>query len=87
MEPHVLNHEPKEALFVPDDNPLLFYRAICHYALQALAPGGMLFFELNALYAHETSAMLQEQGFGEVTIRNDQFGKPRFIRACREKQK
>ena len=87
MEPHVLDHEPEEALFVPDDDPLLFYRAIGRYALHALKPDGSLFLELNALYAHETATLLEELGFSDITIKKDQFNKERFIRACRQKER
>ncbi len=83
MERHVLDHEPSLALFVPDDDPLLFYRAIADYALQALRPGGRLYFELNCRFAHETADMLQQAGFSDVCIRKDQYGKDRFISACR----
>ena len=83
MERHVLDHEPPLALFVPDDDPLLFYRAIADYALQALRPGGRLYFELNCRFAHETADMLQQAGFSDVCIRKDQYGKDRFISACR----
>ena len=83
MERHVLDHEPPLALFVPDDDPLLFYRAIADYALQALRPGGRLYFELNCWFAHETADMLQQAGFSDVCIRKDQYGKDRFISACR----
>ncbi len=84
MEPHVLDHEPATALFVPDDDPLLFYRAIGRLAVFALKPGGQLFFELNALYARETAALLEALGFDDITIKRDQFNKERFIKACRE---
>ena len=59
MEANVLEHEPHEALFVPDDDPLLFYRAIARYALTALAPGGWLYFEINPLYADALCDMLR----------------------------
>ena len=81
MEQHVLEHEPHLALFVPDDDPLRFYRAIGHYAQTALKPGGLLYFELNALYARETETLLQELGFAETEIRPDMFGKQRFLKA------
>ena len=63
MEPHVLNHEPHQALFVPDDNPLLFYEAITRYAAHALSPQGFLAFEINPLYATETITMMNSYGF------------------------
>ena len=84
IAPHVLEHEPHEALFVPDDNPLLFYRAIAHYASHALSRGGMLFFELNPLYAEDCRLMLTEAGFIDIALRSDQFGKLRFMKAIKE---
>ena len=81
MAKHVLEHEPHLALFVPDDDPLRFYRAIAHYAQAALKPDGLLYFELNPLYAHETEALLQDLGFAETEIKPDMFGKQRFLKA------
>jgi len=83
MEPHVLEHEPALALFVPDDDPLLFYKAIAHYAQQHLRSGGMLFFEINAALAAETKQVLLDTGFKEVTLRKDFFGKNRFIKTIK----
>ena len=81
MERHVLEHEPHLALFVPNDDPLLFYRAITHFAKEALKPNGLLYFELNPLYACETEAMVRELGFSETEIKQDMFGKQRFLKA------
>ena len=81
MEPHVLEHEPHEALFVPDNDALLFYRAIAQYACRALKPGGRLLFEINPLYAAELSSLLKSMGFAGGELRDDQFGKCRMIRA------
>ena len=81
MERHVLEHEPHLALFVPDDDPLRFYRAIAEYGVTALKPNGLLYFELNPLYAHETEAMLKKLGYVETEIKQDQFGKQRFLKA------
>ena len=81
MERHVLEHEPHLALFVPDDDPLQFYKAIAQYATTALKPGGLLYFELNPLYARETEAMVRELGFAETEIKLDMFGKQRFLKA------
>lgn len=81
MERNVLDHEPPLALFVPDDDPLLFYRAIARYAAKALKPGGALFFEINPLYASEMQQMLGEEGFSHTEVRNDQFGKQRFTKS------
>ena len=82
MERNVLEHEPELALFVPDDDPLLFYRAIARYAARALKPNGQLFFEINPLYADEMQQMLCEEGFSHIEVRNDQFGKQRFTKSC-----
>ena len=81
MERHVLEHEPHLALFVPDDDPLRFYKAIAQYAKEALKPNGLLYFELNPLYARETEAMVRDLGFTETEIRLDMFGKQRFLKA------
>ena len=81
MGRHVLEHEPHLALFVPDDDPLLFYRAITHFAKEALKPNGLLYFELNPLYACETEAMVRKLGFSETEIKLDMFGKQRFLKA------
>ena len=82
MERNVLEHEPELALFVPDDDSLLFYRAIARYAARALKPNGQLFFEINPLYADEMQQMLCEEGFSHIEVRNDQFGKQRFTKSC-----
>ena len=81
MEPGVLDYEPHVALFVPDDDPLLFYRAIAVYARQALKPGGALFFEINPLYNKPLEQLLYGLGFAAVEQREDQFGKIRFMKA------
>ena len=82
MERNVLEHEPALALFVPDDDPLLFYRAIARFAAKALNPSGALYFEINPLYVSEMQQMLSEEGFSHTEIRNDQFGKQRFTKSC-----
>ena len=81
MERNVLAFEPHLALFVPDDDPLLFYRAIAHYAAKALKPGGKLFFEINPLCVEEMKVMLQQEGFRHTAIKEDQFGKQRFTKS------
>lgn len=82
MERNVLDNEPAIALFVPDNDPLLFYRAIALYGTKALKPKGMLFFEINAAYAAETCNMLRQLWYVDVEARNDLFGKARMVRAC-----
>lgn len=81
MEKNVLDHEPHVALFVPDDDPLLFYRAIAEKTLTMLTPDGTLFFEINRLYAQELTTMLQSMGFQHITVRQDQFNNNRMLRA------
>lgn len=86
MHPNVLRHEPHEALFVPDDDPLLFYRAIAHFAMRALRPGGALFFECNPEYLQSTAELLRTAGYVGVTARDDPFGKRRMLKAVTPQQ-
>ena len=79
MDENVLLHEPHTALFVPDDDPLRFYRAIARYALRSLSDGGSLLFECNTRYAEATGEMMREMGFENVTVNDDCFGLPRFV--------
>ena len=83
MDKNVLGYEPHEALFVPDDDPLLFYRAIARYATKALKPNGNLFFEINPLYADGLTQLLGEMLCYNAEIFKDQFGKPRFLKATK----
>lgn len=81
MHANVLRHEPHLALFVPDTDPLLFYRAIARYAMRSLRKGGWLLFECNTLYAHDTAQMVSDMGFATSVVEDDCFGKPRFVKA------
>lgn len=81
MDARVLDHEPKTALFVPDDNPLKFYRPISEYALKALRPGGRLYFEINPKEADEMRKMLASLGFSDIRIVRDYLGQERFATA------
>ena len=83
MERHVLDYEPSLALFVPDDDPLLFYRAIADYARQSLTAGGSLFFEINPLYAEQLKSLLSAMSYHHIEVRDDQYGKPRMIKVQR----
>ena len=83
MEANVLEHEPHTALFVPDDDPLLFYRAIARYGQTALKDGGWLYYEINPLYAQEMYDMLCAMRFCRIEIKEDQYGKQRMMRACK----
>ena len=87
MKPHVLEHEPHVALFVPNDDPLLFYRAIADFAIQSLESDGWLYFEVNPLYINDLKTMLAEKGFENIEVKIDQFGKERMIRAKKSKKK
>ena len=83
MEDNVLKYEPDTALFVPDEDPLLFYRHIMNYAASALKQNGRLYFEINPIYADSIAVQLQQTGFVDILKITDQFGKNRFIKACK----
>lgn len=85
MEPNVLDYEPHTALFVPDNDPLMFYRAITHYAVYALNPGGRIYFEINSLYGKETAKLLSDNNFIDVDIIKDMYGLDRFVSAAKPK--
>ena len=84
MEANVVDHEPSIALFVPDSDPLMFYRAITRYASTSLNKGGCLFFEINPLYAKEMETMAEEEGFAHFETREDQYGKKRMMKIWKE---
>ena len=81
MEKNVLEYEPELALFVPDDDPLIFYQHISKYAIEALKHNGMLYFEINPIFYTEMIDMLEEEGFYDIKIKEDMFGKKRFVKA------
>ncbi len=81
MEPNVLMHEPHQALFVPDTDPLIFYRAIAAYAMSHLTPGGWLCLEINRAYPKEISLLLASFGFTDINITSDQYDNPRIASA------
>ena len=83
MEPNVKDYEPGQALFVPDNDPLLFYKAIAPYAAQSLERGGRLYLEINQRFGNEVKRLLEDCGFDEVRIIDDSFGNPRFAAATR----
>jgi len=83
MARNVLDYEPHEALFAPDDDPEAMYKAIGRYAAATLLPGGSLYLEMNPLLTEEVAAYLQEIGLGQVEMRHDQFGKLRMIKATK----
>lgn len=81
MERNVKDYEPGQALFVPDNDPLLFYKAIVPYAKQSLERGGRLYLEINQRFGAEVKRLLDEHGFDEVRIIDDSYGKVRFAAA------
>ena len=81
MHSNVTNFEPHSALFVPEHNPLIFYKAIADFALINLIPGGCLFFEINENYGQETVDLLQDKGFNNIELRKDMSGRNRMIKA------
>lgn len=83
MEENVLGHEPSLALFAPADNPILFYQRIGDYAVHSLKSGGCLYFELNPLTADDVADDLRQRGFKDIEIRQDQYGKNRFLKAMK----
>jgi release factor glutamine methyltransferase len=81
MADRVLNHEPHLALFVPDDAPLLFYRAIAEKAKSALKSGARLYVEINERFGLQTIQLLEHLGYEDVILKKDLNGKDRMIRA------
>ncbi|AHJ95671.1 peptide chain release factor N(5)-glutamine methyltransferase [Hymenobacter swuensis] len=81
MRPNVLQYEPATALFVPDHDPLLFYRRIAELGRELLTVGGSLYFEINEQFAPETVAMLKTLGYTHAVAHNDIFDKARMVRA------
>lgn len=81
MHKRVLDYEPHIALFVPDNNPLLFYTSIAQYGLRHLKQGGLLYFEINPLFAPDVVSMLQSRGYSDVQVREDMQGKRRMVKA------
>ena len=79
MDDNVLLHEPHLALFVPDDDPLLFYRAISELGLTHLAEGGQIFFEVNRAFSTEVEGLLLSKGYVETKIMKDQYDNERFV--------
>ena len=83
MERNVLDYEPGQALFVPDNDPLLFYKAIAAYAAASLERGGRLYLEINQRFGNEVKRLLEGNGFDEVRIIEDSYGKTRFAAAVK----
>lgn len=79
MQRHVLDHEPHRALFVPDSDPLLFYRRIAEFGCRYLASGGFLYFEINEALGKETAALLENYNYRQIHVVKDLFDKDRFV--------
>lgn len=84
MHNNVLLHEPHQALFVNNGDPLQFYKAIAKFAQTHLKKGGHVFFECNEIYAAHVAALLENMSYGQVTTHADMQGKPRIINAIHE---
>lgn len=81
MMPNVVDYEPHVALFVPDDDPLIFYKTIARHARTSLRPHGVVLVEINERYPSEVAALFQEQGFRKTEIIRDLAGKSRIVKA------
>lgn len=79
MHTNVLAHEPHRALFVSNENPLVFYEAIADFAQKNLAKNGLLFFEINEYLGQQTVELLKSKGFINIELRKDMQGKDRMI--------
>ncbi len=80
MNHNVLDYEPDTALFVSDENPLLFYKSIVRFARRHLHPGGMLFLEINQNLGKETKHLMETAGFSEIELREDVYGNQRMLK-------
>lgn len=83
MDRNVKDYEPGQALFVPDNDPLLFYKAIARYASESLERGGRLYLEINQRFGTEVKRLLEDSGLDEVRIIEDSYGKVRFAAAVK----
>jgi len=81
MHNNILKNEPTLALFVPDEDPLLFYRPIAKLARNNLTPKGVIYMEINQYLGEEVKELLKELGFAEIELRKDIFGNDRMIKA------
>lgn len=79
MEKNVLDYEPPTALFVPDNDPLLFYKAIARFAGKTLTPDGMLAVEINRAYGQETCEVMKNAGFNDIQLFQDSYHNDRFV--------
>ena len=83
MEPNVLGYEPDEALFVPDSDPLRFYRRIAEVGCRGLVRGGRIYFEINPRHASGLAGMMRREGYADVEVLPDMNGMQRYLKALR----
>ncbi|MCB2194363.1 MAG: peptide chain release factor N(5)-glutamine methyltransferase [Bacteroidetes bacterium] len=83
MQQNVLDYEPELALFVPDNDPLLFYRSILDFGLQHLKPKGNIYFEINEAFGQEMISLMQKKGFSDNILLRDINGKDRMVRGIK----
>ena len=81
MHTNVTGFEPHTALFVPENDPLIFYKAITHFASENLEPGGLLFFEINENYGEQIVELLTSRLFKNIELRKDMSDRNRMIKA------
>ncbi|MCM1005612.1 MAG: peptide chain release factor N(5)-glutamine methyltransferase [Prevotella sp.] len=83
MDANVLDYEPRSALFVPDNDPLKFYKALARYGREALTSGGRIYFEINPLYADNLKAQMTREDYKNIELHRDIHGKNRFLSATK----
>lgn len=86
MQPNVLDYEPASALYVPDDDPLIFYRAILNFAKSHLLPGGKIYFEINERFGEEMIGLLEAFGYQNIHLKKDLNDRDRMIRGSKPSQ-
>ncbi|MEP2237666.1 MAG: hypothetical protein ABJI22_04835 [Maribacter sp.] len=84
MQNNVIKHEPSLALFVPNEDPLKFYKAVVNFAAEHLNENGCLYLEINQYLGEETKQILKESNFKTLSLRKDMFGNNRMIKGVRE---
>lgn len=80
MQRQVVDFEPSQALFVSDEDPLIYYRKIAEFGCRQLRTGGLLFFEINEALGAESVALLHKYGYSDIELKKDIFGKERFVK-------
>lgn len=84
MSKNVTSYEPGNALFVPDDDPLIFYRGVAYFASKNLKPNGMLYLEINQYLGADTCQLVRDYDFEKIELRKDMFGNDRMIKAIKK---